>query len=60
MAIKKVFDPVMSDQLLQETKNEIDVLNKLRHPNIVSILGIQWTPPELILIFERMEQSLYN
>jgi len=60
VAVKKVFDPVMSDTLLQETRNEIDVLNKLRHPNVVSILGVQWTPPELILIFERMDQSLYK
>lgn len=58
MAVKKVFDPVMSEALLQETRNEIEVLNKLRHPNVVSILGVQWTPPELILLFERMERSL--
>jgi len=58
VAVKKVFDPVMSEALLQETRNEIEVLNKLRHPNVVSILGVQWTPPELILLFERMERSL--
>jgi len=60
VAIKKVFDPVMSEGLLKETKNEIVCLNKLRHPNIVSIIGIQWTPPELILLFEFMDMSLHK
>lgn len=50
----------MSEGLLKETKNEIVCLNKLRHPNIVSIIGIQWTPPELILLFEFMDMSLHK
>ena len=55
-----MFDPVMSEGLLKETKNEIVCLNKLRHAHIVSIMGILWTPPELILLFEWLEFSLYK
>mmetsp|Transcript_66410 Transcript_66410/g.143274 ORF Transcript_66410/g.143274 Transcript_66410/m.143274 type:complete len:83 (-) Transcript_66410:557-805(-) len=50
----------MSEQLLNETRNEIEVLNRLRHPHIIGILGVLWTPPELILVFERMDYSLYH
>lgn len=52
MAIKKIFDPNVTQDLLDEFQNEIDMLSKLRHPNIVLIMGIVSIPPNLSIVTE--------
>jgi serine/threonine protein kinase len=52
VAIKKVFNPNISEELLNEFNNEVNMLAKYRHPNIVLMLGAITTPPQLCLVME--------
>jgi serine/threonine protein kinase len=52
VAIKKIFDPVIRPELLAELKNEISMLNYLKHPNIVLLMGLVSKPPNLCIITE--------
>ncbi len=54
MAVKIIFDPVMTDELLQEVQNEVTMLSILRHPNIVLLMGISTKPPSMSIIFENV------
>lgn len=49
VAVKKVFNPNISDQLLEEFNNEVNMLAKYRHPNIVLMIGAITKPPTLCL-----------
>jgi tRNA A-37 threonylcarbamoyl transferase component Bud32 len=61
VAIKKIFNPDITTELMDELSNEITMLNKLRHPNIVLLMGICSKPPNLCIITEFLQnQSLYN
>ena len=39
VAIKKIFDPNITDELLSEIQNEIVMQSILRHPNIALLMG---------------------
>ena len=46
---------------MDEISNEIEMLNRLRHPNIVLLMGICSKPPNLCIITELLPRgSLYN
>jgi serine/threonine protein kinase len=61
VAVKKIFDPVITDELLEEMRNEVIMLSFLRHPNIVQLMGSCSKPPDLALVFEFVEHgSLYD
>jgi hypothetical protein len=47
-----VFNPNISEQLLDEFNNEINMLAKYRHPNIVLMIGAITKPPQLCLVME--------
>lgn len=57
MAIKKIFDPVITKELLDDTKNEIDMLSRLRHPNIVCLMAKCVKPPDLIIVQEYLSMG---
>ena len=40
VAIKKIFDPRLTDELLQEIQNERVMQSILRHPNIAILMGV--------------------
>ena len=40
MAVKKIFDPVITEELKEEMENEVRMLHYLRHPNIVLLMGV--------------------
>ena len=55
VAIKKIFDPRLTDDLLYEIYNEIIMQSILRHPNIALLMGVQPKMPHIIIAFEYVE-----
>ena len=60
VAIKKIFDPRLTDELLYEIYNEILMQSILRHPNIAILMGVIPKIPNIVIAFEYMPGSLYN
>ena len=61
VAIKKIFDPRLTDELLQEIQNEIVMQSILRHPNIAILMGVIPQIPDIYIIFEHVSQgSLFD
>lgn len=61
VAIKKIFDPVITDELLEEIQNEIRMLSLLRHPNICLLMGISSDLPNIMIVTEFASKgSLYD
>lgn len=54
VAIKKIFDPRLTDELLQEIQNEIVMQSILRHPNIAILMGVIPKIPDLYIVFEHV------
>eukprot|EP00929_Paragymnodinium_shiwhaense_P121321 TRINITY_DN93508_c0_g1_i1.p1 TRINITY_DN93508_c0_g1~~TRINITY_DN93508_c0_g1_i1.p1 ORF type:complete len:609 (+),score=128.74 TRINITY_DN93508_c0_g1_i1:85-1911(+) len=55
VAVKKLFDPNISEELLAEFDNEVQKLEQIRHPNILMVLAVHRKPPALSLICELVE-----
>lgn len=61
IVIKKIFDPVITDELMEEFSNEVDMLATIRHPLVVLMMGYCLKPPNLVIIFEHCTRgSLYD
>lgn len=54
VAIKKIFDPRLTDELLSEIYNEIVMQSILRHPNVTLIMGVIPKIPNIVIVFEHM------
>lgn len=54
VAIKKIFDPSITDDLLAEIQNEIVMQAILRHPNIALLMGIVPKIPNIVIVFEHV------
>ena len=50
MAIKKIFNPVITKELREEFNNEIRILNQHRHPNFIMLMAIVNKPPNLCIV----------
>jgi len=59
VAIKKLFDPKINEELLAEFDNEVGKLEQIRHPNILQLLAVHRKPPALSLICELVEGGSY-
>jgi len=57
IALKVIFDPNVTEDLLNEFNNEIKMLNLLRHPNIILLIGICTKPQKLAIITEYIENG---
>lgn len=57
VAIKIIFDPVITEDLLSEIRNEVQMLALLRHPKIVMLMGMSSKPPNLAIVFEHMPRG---
>eukprot|EP00927_Polykrikos_kofoidii_P072895 TRINITY_DN68975_c0_g1_i1.p1 TRINITY_DN68975_c0_g1~~TRINITY_DN68975_c0_g1_i1.p1 ORF type:complete len:663 (+),score=107.67 TRINITY_DN68975_c0_g1_i1:55-1989(+) len=55
VAVKKLFDPNISEELLAEFDNEVQKLEQIRHPNILMLLAVHRKPPALSLVTELVE-----
>mmetsp|Transcript_76133 Transcript_76133/g.134713 ORF Transcript_76133/g.134713 Transcript_76133/m.134713 type:complete len:662 (+) Transcript_76133:110-2095(+) len=59
VAIKKIFDPKIDQDLLDEFDNEVKKLEQIRHPNILMLLAVHRKPPALSIITELVEGGSY-
>jgi serine/threonine protein kinase len=57
VAIKKIFDPRLTEDLLNEIHNEIVMQSILRHPNIALLMGVIPKIPNIVIVFELMQQG---
>ena len=61
VAIKKVFNPNITEELMAEFNNEIAMLSKYRHPNIVLLVGAVTLAPNLCIVMEYFKEgTLYD
>jgi serine/threonine protein kinase len=54
VAVKVIFDPNVTEELLNEFNNEIKMLYLLRHPYITLLIGICSKPQKLAIITEHV------
>jgi serine/threonine protein kinase len=55
VAVKVIVDPVITPDLRNEFDNEVAMLNYLRHPGTILLMGVCSTPPKLAVITEFAE-----
>jgi len=55
IALKKLFDPKINEELLAEFDNEVQKLEQIRHPNVLMLLAVHRRPPSLSMITELVE-----
>jgi len=60
VALKTLFDSRVSEELKKEYMDELLVMSKVQHRNIVSFLGASMTPPNLCFVMEKCECSLFQ
>ncbi len=60
VALKTLFDARISGDLKKEYMDELLVMSRLNHSNIVQFLGACMTPPNLCFIMELCDSSLFN
>ncbi len=60
VAIKKIFDPRLTDELLIEIQNEIVMQSILRHPNVAMLMGVIPKIPDIVIVFEHVQGSLFD
>jgi len=61
VAIKKLKTQNLTNEIIEDFRNEIAILGKLRHPNVVLFMGAVTVPPELCMVTEYMDGgSLYD
>lgn len=60
VALKTLFDSRISADLKKEYMDELLVMSKLNHSNIVKFLGACMTPPNLCFIMELCDCSLFQ
>ncbi|XP_024387109.1 probable serine/threonine-protein kinase SIS8 isoform X2 [Physcomitrium patens] len=61
VAIKVMLEQDLTDENMQDFCNEISLLSRLRHPNVILFLGACTTPPHLSMVTEYMKYgSLYR
>ena len=57
VAIKIIVDPVITDDLIAEVRNEVQMLSILKHPRIVILMGISSKTTNLAIVFEYMDNG---
>lgn len=60
VAVKTLMDTRLDDALKQEYLDELLIMSRLRHSNIVSFIGACMTPPNLCFVMELCETSLFS
>lgn len=60
VALKTLFDARISAELKQEYMDELLVMSRVNHSNIVKFLGACMTPPNLCFIMELCDCSLFH
>ncbi|KAF0710134.1 Aste57867_5585 [Aphanomyces stellatus] len=60
VALKTLFDPRVDAALKQEFMDELLVMSKLEHPNVVEFIGACMEAPNLCFVMELCAMSLYD
>lgn len=60
VALKALFDPRISEELKREFMDELIVMSRVEHSNIVKFLGACLSPPNLCFVMEICECSLHH
>lgn len=61
IAVKVLTDQAMNEETMAEFKTEVNMMNKVRHPNVVLLMGICSTAPHLSIITEYLPRgSMYR
>lgn len=60
VALKTLFDTRVSEELKQEYMDELLIMSRVRHSNIVKFIGACMTPPNLFFVMELCECSLFD
>ena len=60
VALKTLFDTRVSEDLKQQYMDELLVMSRVKHSNIVTFLGACMTPPNLFFVMEKCESSLFD
>jgi hypothetical protein len=61
VCIKKIFNPNITHELLDDLNTEVNMLARLRHPGIVILMGIVTKPPNLCIITDFLPKGdLFN
>ncbi|KAG5155942.1 hypothetical protein JHK82_013911 [Glycine max] len=61
VAVKKFLYQDISGELLEEFKSEVQIMKRLRHPNVVLFMGAVTRPPNLSIVSEFLPRgSLYR
>lgn len=60
MALKTLFDTRISEDLKKEYMDELMIMSRVKHSNIVNFLGACMTPPNLCFVMEMCECSLFD
>jgi serine/threonine protein kinase len=57
MAVKKLKVPKNESSVIKQIENEVELMQRLRHPNIVEYLGIQEKDDTLFIFMEYMSSG---
>ncbi|KAJ8549479.1 hypothetical protein K7X08_033186 [Anisodus acutangulus] len=61
VAVKVFLEQDLTEENIEDFANEISILSRVRHPNVILFLGACTTPPRLSVVTEFMEMgSLYH
>lgn len=60
VALKTLFDARISPEVQKEYMDELLVMSKVKHSNIVKFIGACMKPPNLCFVMELCESSLHN
>jgi hypothetical protein len=60
VAVKKLLPMKQTKESILEFKAEVDMMRRLRHPNIVMFMGAVTKPPDICLVTELLQMSLFD
>ncbi|CEO96152.1 Protein kinase domain-containing protein [Plasmodiophora brassicae] len=60
VAVKKLLVQKQGAASLKEFRKEVSILRSLRHPNVVMFMGACTRPPDLCLVTELLQMSLFD
>ena len=61
VVVKKIFNPVITQDLIADLSNEITMMSEVKHRNIALVMAMASTPPNLCIVIEYMPNgSLFD
>eukprot|EP01083_Nonionella_stella_P241375 842968_1 len=60
VAVKKLINQRQTEETLEEFRSEVDIMRRLQHPNVTMFMGACTIPPNMCLVTELLEMSLFD